>query len=70
MTDYAHAITHAAPFDGLRSLIADWRAELARRAAYRETRRQLLSLSDRELDDLGVARWDIDRVARCAAYGR
>ncbi|SFR13743.1 DUF1127 domain-containing protein [Poseidonocella sedimentorum] len=37
--------------------IADWRAE-------RNTRKALSALSDRELDDIGLSRWDIDRVAR------
>lgn len=30
----------------------------------RETRRQLSALSDRELSDIGLARGDIERVAR------
>ena len=31
---------------------------------YRETVRELSSLSDRELDDLGISRYDIDAIAR------
>jgi uncharacterized protein YjiS (DUF1127 family) len=31
---------------------------------YRETVRELSKLSDRELDDLGIVRSDIDSVAR------
>ncbi len=31
---------------------------------YRETVRELSQLSDRELEDLGIARFDIDSVAR------
>jgi uncharacterized protein YjiS (DUF1127 family) len=34
---------------------------------YRETVRELSQLSDRELDDLGIGRWDIHIVARSAA---
>ncbi|WP_201863990.1 DUF1127 domain-containing protein [Microvirga soli] len=32
----------------------------------RETARQLSALSDRELSDIGIARYDITRVARQA----
>lgn len=35
---------------------------------YRETVRELALLSDRELSDLGLARFDIARVARQAAF--
>ena len=35
---------------------------------YRETVRELTELSDRELADLGIARFDIARVARQAAF--
>jgi uncharacterized protein YjiS (DUF1127 family) len=34
---------------------------------YRETVRELSKLSDRELDDLGIVRFDIERLARNAA---
>jgi uncharacterized protein YjiS (DUF1127 family) len=35
--------------------------------AYRETVRELSQLTDRELDDLGIARFEIDGVARSHA---
>ena len=35
---------------------------------YRETVRELAQLSDRELADLGIVRYDIDRVARQATF--
>ena len=35
---------------------------------YRQTVRELSELSDRELADLGVARFDIARVARESAF--
>jgi uncharacterized protein YjiS (DUF1127 family) len=35
--------------------------------AYRETVRELSQLTDRELDDLGIARFEIDAVARSHA---
>ncbi len=31
---------------------------------YRETVRELSQLSDRELDDLGISRYEIDAIAR------
>lgn len=34
---------------------------------YRDHLRELSELSDRELDDIGIARHDINRVARGAA---
>ncbi len=36
-------------------------------ARYRETVSELSRLTDRELDDLGIARFQIDRVARTHA---
>lgn len=33
-------------------------------ARYRNTMRELSKLSDRELDDLGISRWEIAAVAR------
>ena len=39
------------------------------RRIYRRTVAELSQLGDRELDDLGIARFDIPRVARSAAYG-
>jgi uncharacterized protein YjiS (DUF1127 family) len=37
-------------------------------ALYRETVRELSQLSDRELDDLGISRFQIARVVRQAAF--
>ena len=34
---------------------------------YRETVRELSQLTDRELDDLGISRYEIDSVARVHA---
>lgn len=34
---------------------------------YRATLDELRTLSDRELDDIGISRWDIQRIAREAA---
>ncbi len=41
----------------LMSLVASWRET-------RMTRRELARLSDRELDDIGLCRGDIERIAR------
>jgi uncharacterized protein YjiS (DUF1127 family) len=42
----------------------------ARRKVYRQTVAELRSLSGRELDDLGIHRSTITRVAFEAAYGK
>ncbi len=34
---------------------------------YRASLRELYSLTDRELTDLGIARWEVDDVARRSA---
>lgn len=44
----------------LLSKLRDW-------ARYRETVRELSRLSDRDLADLGISRFDIDSVARSTA---
>ncbi len=36
----------------------------------RQTRKELSNLSDRELADLNIARWDIERVSRQAVKSR
>jgi uncharacterized protein YjiS (DUF1127 family) len=41
----------------------------AQREAYLRTLRELHALGPRELDDLGIPRGDIARVAREAVYG-
>ena len=42
-------------------------AQLRNWKRYRETVRELSRLSDRDLADLGISRFDIDSVARDAA---
>ena len=41
-----------------------------RRAVYDQTVRELNGLTNRELADLGIARLNIQDVARTAAYGK
>lgn len=48
-------------------LLARFRAALARRKVYTSTLKELSSLSDRELSDIGLARHDIRQVAAQAA---
>lgn len=56
--------------DRFSGLTAQFKAHLARRAVYNQTVRELLTLSDRELADLGISRSDIRAVAHEAAYGK
>ena len=42
-------------------------AKLGAWRRYRASLRELYSLSDRELADLGIARWEIDEIARRSA---
>ena len=51
-------------------LIASWRDALERRRIYRQTVRELSALSTRELDDLGIHRAMITRIAMESAYGK
>jgi uncharacterized protein YjiS (DUF1127 family) len=53
--------------DALAAFFRRMATTLARRRAYRDTRRQLAWLTDRELADLGIMRCDIDAVSRAAA---
>lgn len=56
--------------DRFSGFLALTKASLARRAVYKQTVRELMVLSDRELSDLGIGRADIYTVAREAAYGK
>tara|TARA_B100000900_G_C20545008_1_gene702142 strand:- start:1049 stop:1306 length:258 start_codon:yes stop_codon:yes gene_type:complete len=50
--------------DGLAELLRDWKRAKARKAMYRQTRRELSQLTDYELRDLGIGRSDIESIAR------
>lgn len=54
--------------DRVHTLIAEYRAQAARRKVYRNTLRELSALSHRELCDLGLNHSEIKRVAYQAAY--
>jgi len=55
---------------GLAGLVASIRDGIARRKVFRQTIRELKSLSRAELEDLGIHRSMITRVALEAAYGK
>ena len=56
--------------DRISGFLALTKASLARRAVFNQTVRELNTLTDRELADLGIARADIRAVAHEAAYGK
>ncbi|RMD94399.1 MAG: DUF1127 domain-containing protein [Alphaproteobacteria bacterium] len=49
------------------ALLREWRQWQARRAEARRTYKELSRLSDRELADIGLSRWQIAEVARRSA---
>lgn len=55
---------------GFATLVATVREGLARRKVYRQTLSELKSLSERELNDLGIHRSMLTRIALEAAYGK
>lgn len=55
---------------GFSNLVASIREALARRKVYRQTLAELRSLSNRELNDLGMHRSMLTRIALEAAYGK
>ncbi len=70
---YVNSSSRAASFslaDRFSGVLALIKAQIARRAVYNQTVRELVVLTDRELADLGIARVDIPGVAREAAYGK
>ncbi len=54
---------------GFTNTISAIRAARTKHRAYRRTYDELSSLTDRELNDLGIGRSQIGEVARSAAYG-
>jgi len=53
--------------DRARSILASLKARRAQNRIYRQTLNELISLSDRELADLGLSRAELHHVAREAA---
>ena len=60
--------------NGLADRFTGWvksiKLAVARRAVYEQTVRELNGLTNRELADLGIARLNIEDVARAAAFGK
>lgn len=48
----------------LQGIARKWRAAREKRAVYNRVFQDLATLSDRDLADIGIARTDIDRIAR------
>ncbi|MHA6266801.1 DUF1127 domain-containing protein [uncultured Aliiroseovarius sp.] len=55
--------------DRLAARFAEWKEQVETRALFRKTVRELNALSNRELEDLGIARASVRLVARMAVYG-
>jgi uncharacterized protein YjiS (DUF1127 family) len=72
-TDMSIALTNAPALGGVASRVtaalAGLSARRARKVAYRQTRRELMALSDRELADIGLTRAGVDLAAAEAAIG-
>lgn len=64
------ALNERAASTGIMGLFARLQEARARRAVYRQTVAELSSLSSRELDDLGIHRSMITRIASEAAWGK
>ncbi|WP_294229886.1 DUF1127 domain-containing protein [uncultured Shimia sp.] len=56
-------------FATLRASIEDFKAARALRQKYNTTVRELARMSDRELNDIGVDRYDIHSIATQHTYG-
>ena len=65
----AHAltITRSFRFDALTSVADRVGRAVARHRAYRTTYNELDACTDRELNDIGISRYDIPRIASEAA---
>ena len=61
-------VTQNGLMDRLTRLVVDLRVKAARRKVYRDTLRELRMLGDRELNDLGLNRTMLQRIAYQAAY--
>ncbi len=56
-------------FASLRAALHDFKAERTLRGQYRTTVRELSSMNDRELADIGINRYDIKGIAKAHVYG-
>lgn len=56
-------------FATLRASIEELKAARALRQKYKTTVRELARMSDRDLADIGIHRYDIDSIAEAHVYG-
>ncbi len=67
----AHTVTHQTSgfsfANVAQGLLAAMKSAYTRQSAYRRTFRELSSLTDRELSDIGVSRCMIDSIAQAEA---
>ena len=56
-------------FATLRVAFDELKADLALRQKFRATVRELSSMNDRELADIGINRYDIKGIAKAHVYG-
>lgn len=61
--------TGLSPAAAAQGWLARARKALADRSLYTRTLAELRGLTDRELNDLGILRYDIERIARESTYG-
>ena len=66
----AHQSRVAGLFSPVFEAVASFRAALARSRVYARTYNELNALSTRDLNDIGISRGMISRLAYEAAYGR
>ena len=52
------------PIEGLFDFLKTWNAAIRRNNEYKQTIKELSALTDKELNDIGIARGDIYAVAR------
>lgn len=70
MTNLTQSRTGTPVWTRVSALLDAVRQEWRRRRIYRATLRELRALSQRELDDLGISRTMISRLAAEAAWGK
>ncbi len=70
MAHIAENVSSEQPVGMVNALIASFRGAVERRRIYKRTYAELAQLSTRELDDLGISRSMISRLAYEAAYKR
>ncbi len=70
MAHIAENMSIAQPSGAISAFVANIRTAMQRRRVYKKTYAELAQLSTRELDDLGISRSMISRLAYEAAYSK